>query len=294
MKNSVVKFLYNFLINKKRKQLTKYGRFLGRLFYYLNPRWRTNVKKNLEILNSDSGKKSVKNVFENNFTSFVDIFFIPKIDEHFLINCVDVINEQKVRDFASTNKRYAIVSAPIGCWELAPTLFAKVFKTRVVTIGQTAKSQKINDIIVSLRKNQNVDYLQNINFFADIYNYLDNNVPVWLLLDQSAKRNNSLFIDFFGLRTFFNAAIATICIRKDIPALPCFCIRENENVKLLNYSPIFPDKKIDPKNRIRQFAREINAAYEDVIKQYPDQCLHLYKQFKRTESKNDTKTDSIS
>ncbi len=295
MKNKITKILYNFMLHKNRDQIIRYGSFFGRLFYYLIPSWRKLVKKNLEILGADCSRKSVKNVFKNNFTSFVEIFFIPKIiDEQFIVNYVDIVNEEEVRDFIKNNKKYVIVSAFTGCWELAPTLFAKVFKTDVVVIGKKAKWDNFNDMNISLRNNRYVEYLQDIHNLKDIYGYLDNNVPVWLLLDHGIKKERSIFADLLGLRMFFNAAIATICIRKDIPAIPSFCIRENKSIKLLNYPPIFPDKKLDLRSRIRQFANGINAVYEDVIKKYPDQVLHLYKQLKRMGSENDTKTNSIS
>jgi|Wag4MinimDraft_13_1082653.scaffolds.fasta_scaffold00936_5 KDO2-lipid IV(A) lauroyltransferase len=293
MKNMAIKILYRFLIRKNRGQLIKYGRFFGALFYYLLSDRRKIVKKNLEIVGADCGKKSVKKVFENNFISFFELFLIPKIDEQFLVNCVDVVNEQEIRDFIRKHKKNILVSAHIGCWELSATIFSQIFKTDVAVIGKKIKNQSVNDIIVSLRKSQHVDYLQHRNILKNIYSCLANNVSVGVLLDQSARKKDSIFVDFFGLRTAFNASIAAICVRKDIPALPCFCIRENGKIKFLSYPPIFPDKKLEPKSRVRQFIREINIVYEDVIRKYPEQWLHLHKRFKRTESADGTETYSI-
>ncbi|MEC9492869.1 lysophospholipid acyltransferase family protein [Flexistipes sp.] len=290
---TAVRLLSNFLKNKDWQTLNKYGRIIGLLLYYILRSRRSVVAKNLEITTGKSNKKLQKSVFKNNFASFMEIFFAPKINEQFIVNNVEIDNEKDIREFIRKNKKFVLVSAHIGSWELAPPIISKVFKTRIAVIGRRIKNPYVDSLVADLRSSGKVEYLHHRNITGNIYEYLENNVPIGVLLDHSATKKDSIYVDFFGLRTTFNAGIPAICIRKNIPALICFCIRESGRIKLISYPPVYPDSKLKLKSRVRMFAKEINTIYEDIIKKYPDQWLMLHKRFKRLEQSDGKKTDSI-
>lgn len=289
----IIKFVCNFLKNKDWQTLDKYGRAVGLLAYYFLPNRRKVVAKNLEITIGKNDKKLQKSVFKNNFASFFEIFYIPKINEQFIVNNVEVKSEHNIREFMRKNKKFVLVSAHIGSWEMSPSIISKIFKTKVAIIGRRIKNPEVDNIVAELRGMGNVEYLHHRNITGNIYEYLENNVPIGVLLDHSSMKKDSIFVDFFGLKPTFNAGIPAICIRKNIPALVAFCIREEGKIKLISYPPVYPDSKLKLKSRVRQFAKDINEIYEDIIQKYPDQWLMMHKRFKRLEHSNDKKTDSI-
>ena len=290
---TAVKLISNFLKNKDWQTLNKYGRIIGLLMYYILGSRRGVVAKNLEITTGKSDKKLQKSVFKNNFASFMEIFFTPKINEQFIVNNVEIDNEKDIREFIRKNKKFVLVSAHMGSWELAPPIMSKVFKIKIAVIGRRIKNPYVDSRVAGLRSSGKVEYLHHRNITSDIYEYLENNVPIGVLLDHSATKKDSIYVDFFGLKTTFNAGIPAICIRKNIPALVCFCIREPKRIKLISYPPIYPESKLKIKSRVRKFAEDINEIYEDIITKYPEQWLMLHKRFKRLEQNDDKKTDSI-
>jgi len=290
---TAVKLISNFLKNKDWQTLDRYGRILGLLSYYTLRSRRGVVAKNLEITTGKTDKKSQKNVFKNNFASFMEIFFAPKINEQFIVNNIEIDNEKDIREFIRKNKKFVLVSAHIGSWELAPAIMSKVFKIKIAVIGRRIKNPYVDSLVADLRSSGKVEYLHHRNITGNIYEYLENNVPIGVLLDHSATKKDSIYVDFFGLRATFNAGIPAICIRKNIPALVCFGIRESGKIKLISYPPVYPDPKLKLKGRVRKFAKEINTIYEDIIKKYPDQWLMLHKRFKRLEQSDDKEADSI-
>jgi len=278
-----VKLISAFMKNRDWQTLHKYGRIIGLLLYYILKNRRNVVAKNLKITIDKNSRKLQKSVFENNFASFMEIFFVPKIDEQFIASNVEIENEKDIRVFIKKNNKFVIVSAHIGSWELAPHIVSKVFKIKIAVIGRRIKNPGVDSLVTGLRGSDNVKYLHHRNITNDIYKYLENNIPIGALLDHSATKKDSIYVDFFGMKATFNAGISVICIRKNIPALVCFCMRESGKLKLIDYPPVYPDLTLNVKSRVCKFARDINAIYEDIITKYPDQWLMLHKRFKRIE-----------
>lgn len=290
---TAVKLISNFFKTKDWQTLNRYGRRIGSLSYYIFRNRRHVVAKNLEITMGKNDKKLQKSVFKNNFASFMEIFFAPNINEQFIVNNVEIDNEKDIREFIRKNKKFVLVSAHIGSWELASPIMSKVFKIKIAVIGRRIKNPDVDSLVADLRSSGKVEYLHHRNITNDIYEYLENNTPIGVLLDHSATKKDSIYVDFFDLKPTFNAGIPAICIRKNIPALLCFCIRESGKIKLISYPPVYPDSQLKIKSRLRKFAKEINTIYEDIIMKYPDQWLMLHKRFKRLEQSDDKKTDSI-
>lgn len=289
----IINSLEKILSSTSRKTLLRFGELLGSIFYHILKHRQNVVRRNMEVIGIKPDNKTVKKVFKNNFASFMEIFYIHRTNDDFIKKNVIYTDESQLKNFLDQNDTYILASAHLGSWELAPTICSEIFSTKLAVIGRRIKNKNVNDLVYKLRNTENVDYLLHRNITSEIYKHLSDRTPVGVLLDHSAVRKDSIFVNFFGLKTTFNAGIPAICVRKNIPVLPCFFIREKDKIKMIHYPAIFPDKNLKPKERIKTLAREINKVYEDIISEYPQQWFLLHKRFKRLERHDGKDAGSI-
>ncbi|MBZ4643010.1 MAG: Kdo2-lipid lauroyltransferase/acyltransferase [Deferribacteres bacterium] len=276
--------------------LTSLGRILGTIAFYILPSRRKVAIKNAQIIGIKDPYNVAKESFKNSFASFLEVFFIKKIDTSFLEKHVIINNDDvnKILNLNETFGPYFVVSAHIGSWEIVPKLFTLKFDKVVCIVGRKIKNSNIDNLIKRLRSDEKIIYLSHRNIAFEISKLVDKKIIVGTLLDHSALKKDSIYVDFFGLKTSFIAGIPILSAKKNIPVVPVFCIRvDKHTLKIICYDPIFPDKNLKPGERILNIAEKINSVYEDIIKKYPEQWYLMHKRFKRVK-KDDNQEETYS
>jgi len=277
--------------------LIKTGRFLGLVAYYLLPSRRKVAIKNAEIIGAATPKRIAKESFKNSFSAFLEIFHTKKIDKNFIENNVEIDSdtEKKITEFNKKYSSYFVAGAHLGSWELVAKIFSLKYNKHVCIVGRRIKNKDIDNLIRKFRGDENITYLNHRNVAFEIAKIANQNTVIGTLLDHSALGKDAIYVDFFGYKASFIAGIPILSVKKNIPIIPIFCIRKNnEKLKFICYDPILPDKTLKPKDRILDLAKKINIVYEDIIKKYPDQWYLIHKRIKRVKKDgDDEKTYSL-
>lgn len=288
----ILKFIFEKL---SYRQTVKFGRFLGGVFYYiLNSRRRVAIK-NARIIGVKNPEKTARESFKNNFVSFLEIFFIKKSDRTFIEENV-IIEEVFLKKIHAVNEKYPAyfaVGGHIGSWELCPKLFSDIFHKKGAIVGRSIKNKDIDELVKDMRSSENVLYLSHRNVAFAISKLVTDGFSVGTLLDHGATHKDSVYVDFFGIKTSFIAGIPILSVKKNIPIVPIFLIRDCEKLKFICYDEILPDLNLAVKERIKDVALKINRVYEDIITKYPEQWFLIHKRFKRMMNKNGEISDSV-
>ncbi len=108
--------------------------------------------------------------------------------------------------------------------------------------------------------------------------------PFLYLPDQDFGRNDSVFVNFFGIPTATIAGLGRIAAMTGAKVIPAIPIREADNTVTLRFYPAwehFPgsDNEAD--------AQRMNDFIEERVREYPEQYFWLHKRFKtRPEGEN--------
>ncbi|MCB4205209.1 lysophospholipid acyltransferase family protein [Deferribacterales bacterium Es71-Z0220] len=293
----LILILSNIFESLSYNSLIKTGRFLGIVAYYLLPGRRRIAVKNAEIIGAFNPKKVAKESFKNSFSAFLEIFHTKKIDKNFLEKNVEFSaeTEQKLSDFNKNYGSYFVAGAHLGSWELVAKIFSLKYGKQTCIVGRRIKNKNVDDLIRKFRADENIIYLSHRNIAFEIAKIANQDTVIGTLLDHSALGKDAIYVDFFGHKTSFIAGIPILSVKKNIPIIPLFCVREkNGKLKFVSYDPILPDNTLKPKERILDVARKINMVYEDIIKKYPEQWYLIHKRFKRVKKdESDEKTYSL-
>ncbi|MGA1846462.1 lysophospholipid acyltransferase family protein [Deferribacter abyssi] len=282
--------LFKFFQNRDLTTLYRFGNLFGGMAYYLLNSRRSVAERNCELIGIKDIRKVVRESFKNTFCSFMEIFYLHKIDNEFILNNVIFENEDTIRKLLEANKSIFVVSAHIGSWEFTPIIFKKVFKVNTAIVGRRIKNKNVDKFIRKQRSVNEIKYFTHRDVALKLSKLLDEGYAIGTLLDHSALSKDSIYVEFFGLKTSFIAGVPLLSIRKKIPILPVFLIREGGYYKMIDYPPIFPERKGDVKENMERIARRINEVYEDIIRKYPEQWYLIHKRFKRVKDGEETRS----
>jgi KDO2-lipid IV(A) lauroyltransferase len=101
-----------------------------------------------------------------------------------------------------------------------------------------------------------------------------------LLIDQNAKRHQSVFIDFFGRTASANMGPAYLTLLTGVPVIMYFFVRENGKYRceflpelpVINTGDLEKDLIVNTQN--------FNNSLEGIIRRYPDQWFWLHNRWK--------------
>jgi KDO2-lipid IV(A) lauroyltransferase len=270
--------------------LRRVGMALGTLYYYVSPSRRKVAEKNAEVIGARAPKAVAKSSFRHSFATFAESMYSHRMTPE-MVEKIEIENLSGAP--VDTSKSYFMITAHIGCWELAAVAFTMIFDTKCAVIGRKMKNGKINEFLIKQRENDRLIHISHRNVAERVPECLENGISVGSLLDHSAVQKDSIFIPFFGKNTTFIKGIPTLSVRRNVDILPVFMVRTDRLYKMIIYPAISPDMSLKPKERIYDVARRVNEVYEDIIRKYPDQWYLLHKRFKKQMDEKGEVTDTF-
>jgi len=107
---------------------------------------------------------------------------------------------------------------------------------------------------------------------------LKEGLAAWYSPDQDFGRQRSVFADFMGIQTATVRMTATLAKRSGALVVPYFPIRlpDNKGYEIR----ILPPLENYPSGDDIKDARKVNAVFEEIVKQYPEQYMWLHRRFK--------------
>lgn len=103
---------------------------------------------------------------------------------------------------------------------------------------------------------------------------------VAMLIDQNAKRDHGIFIDFLGRKACSNSGPAFIALMSGVPVIPYFFVRENGKY-CLEFLPEVPVVNTgDMEKDILVNTQNFNRIIENIIRRYPDQWFWIHDRWK--------------
>ncbi|WP_164885375.1 lysophospholipid acyltransferase family protein [Geovibrio thiophilus] len=280
----MIKFFYLLLGGRSLGFLRRTGSFLGFVFWYLLPARRKIAIKNAEIVGAPDPVKCARESFRHTFMSYMEAFYIGRVDEKFLEKYIKIICRCEKPDPITGE---IIVSAHFGCWELAAPSLAVISPLRIGLLARKIKDPKIDEFVKGRRDfSDKLIYLHHRDCAEEISRLIASNAHIAALLDHASTEKDSIFIPFFGIKTTFNKGLPLIAVRRNIPIRPAFMKRTDEGAEMIFLEQILPDPNLKPKDRINDVAIKINKAFEEIISKNPEQWYLLHKRFKKTEDEN--------
>ena len=173
-----------------------------------------------------------------------------------------------------------ILAGHCGNWELAA---ARISRDIPVTgLARPMANPLVEATIEALRSAAGNRTLNARDSARGVLRLLRRGEAVGMLLDQSALRNERVFVPFLGRPAATNLGLAMLALKTGAPVLPAFSAREADGRhRVWIGAPIPLAETGDRATRIGVSTARYTAAIEAYVRRYPEQWFWVHNRWKR-------------
>lgn len=168
-----------------------------------------------------------------------------------------------------------------GNWEwLAAAATPELGRTLNIVV-KSLKPESLNDWITSARSRWGTRVHDRRGSVRELLRVLKSNDPIGFIIDQNAKRNWGIFVEFFGKPACTTDGLAQLAAISQCPVYPVFCRRLPENNSVLvEVGEPLPPPKDRSEEAIRELTQQVTKRLEDFIRMYPDQWIWMHRRWR--------------
>lgn len=263
----------------------RFFRRLGLLFARLSPQRRRIAATNLDIAFGTALSQTEKNrittaSFQNLPALIFDFLKLPQLPPAQRDRWIEIHGEEHLREALALGRGVLAVSAHFGNFLLL--LCAMVFKGHTVyVVTRHFKSDRLEKIYTAIYARFGVRTFPKRHEAANILKALKSGALVGYVLDQNMRRENGIFVDFFGKQACTIKGVATLAGRYGSPILPVFMVSTPDGRHHIHIQKaLIPDDPATMKQRDGELTQYYTTMIEEWITRYPEQWWWLHRRWK--------------
>jgi len=261
------------------------GELIGDLMYRVMIRRRTIGFKNMDIaFGSEFSEQEKQHILRSNFRnlgkSLVEVIHFPKMSKRYLQEKVKIIGQENYLAAMSKGKGVIYLAAHLGNWEMTPHAQSAIGHPLNIVV-RPLDNPFLDSIVTKMRTMHGNKLLPRRNGLKQIISALKNKEAVGILMDQNTKRNQGIFVDFFGKSACTIPVIAILALRYDVPVISGFIVRTGFDTHTLYIGPEIEIQRTgDAQKDVEVNTANLNKIIEDFIRRYPDQWFWIHNRWK--------------
>lgn len=261
------------------------GECLGIIAYITFPSRRRTAFNNLRLaLGNAKTDKELRHIAwqvgKNMGKNAVEFFRLPRLSAQNIDKYLEWDSLDNLVEALKLNRGAFMLAAHFGNWELtAVALSLKGFTVNLVT--KYLKNELLNRFWLDTRSKLHINPLYREGSLRDIIKALKTNGLMGFVLDQNTRRNEGIFVNFFGRPACTIPSLAVLTQRLNTPVLPCFTVRKPNG----RHRVIIEKYMLFQEPPAGQDAIAYNTQlYTDIIERYirrhPDHWIWMHKRWK--------------
>lgn len=263
---------------------------IGKFFYHYLGFRKKIILKNLHLvfgnhLTAEEIQKLAISFYSHAITSIRESIQMRFMSTQKIKQQAIVIGEEYLANSTGDSVRGALVlTGHFGNWEFAPIagiLNFKNFTGHFYFVRKAQTVKLIEKIFFKKYFDVGLGVIYKKNSLMQVYEKLENNQIVVMVMDQYAKGKEGIKVDFFGHQTNTYRTVAMIARNSGVPVIPARSYRQKNGSHVLEFFPPLPWIPCEnPVEEIMLNTRQYNQILEQLVLEYPEQWLWLYNRWK--------------
>ena len=172
------------------------------------------------------------------------------------------------------------ITSHSGCYEMNVQLLARK-GLRCLTIGQELFDKRVDKLIVTMRKRNNITYLYRDQSSREVIRFLNKGGALGVLLDQDTY-GDGVFADFLGIPAYTPSGPVRMAMRYNLPVFAGYSARQKDDTHCIYISErIQLDNTGNYERDLVNNVQKVNDFLCSGIRQYPDQWVWMHRRWKR-------------
>lgn len=266
----------------------RFGKGMGRLFYYLDRRHREITKQNLRVslekgLSDAELARIAISCFENLGLSLTEMVRAEKMAVSEIMKNITIEGMEHYKDAIRQGKGVVLLGAHFGSWELLGIIISIIFQKGYV-VARKLDNPFVERKLGRIRSSKGNLTLNKNDAFWEMIRLLKKGEIVGVLMDQNVSRREGVFVPFFGQPACTNKGLAMILLKTGTPAVPIFMVRRPDGTHRVEIKPaVSLIHTGNLKSDIRENTAQITRSIEDMVRKHPEQWFWMHRRWKTKE-----------
>ncbi len=262
----------------------RWGAQLGRLFYWMDRRHRAVAHTNLQrAFGAEKEERAMKEIavgaFMNLGRAIAEITRAPVMSDAQILEVLQIEGLTHYHAARALGRGVILLTAHFGNWEWVATGMAlRGFPIHVV--ARPLDNPHLDWMIHGWRVRGGNRVLNKHTASAEIIRLLRQGEMIGVLLDQNARREDAVFVDYFGVPAATHKGVAIIALRTGAPVLPIFFIREGAQRRIIIEAPLTLPRSGTLKQNMLDATALFTQKIESYVRRYPDHWIWIHRRWK--------------
>lgn len=207
---------------------------------------------------------------------------MPHMSENDAMELISFKNVEKLPE----DHRYIALVAHTGNWELMGAATPLTGHGYLNIVVKSLKPSWLNDWVCKTRTQWGTRVHDRRGSSRNLLRVLKKKEPLGFILDQNAKNNWGVFVDFFGEPACTSDGLAQLAAISGYEIFPVFCRREPKTKKLvveIGERISGPNDRSD--DEIHRVTAVCTQKIEAFVRKYPDEWIWMHRRWRTKEKK---------
>lgn len=217
-----------------RKGALAFGRVMGRLSMTFLPGRYQLAKENMSLalpeLSTAEIEENIRKNFEHIGISGVEMLRLDMLTpgSNDINRYFDIENVHLLREALALKKGVILLTGHLGFWEIGQFILPELGIPFDV-VAKPLKNPLTERYFGKIRTSFGTEILNSRKGARRILKSLQAERVVGILLDQHISPPGSVATEFFGSKAYTTTAITSLAMKRQIPIVPVFCLRQPDN-----------------------------------------------------------------
>ena len=209
----------------------------GTLWYKLDRRHRKVAESNIRLALGYTSDQEIKALVKENFihlaTVFLETLSIARFNGRNSYDYASATGLDLLEESLAGGKGLFLLTSHFGNWEWLAYLTPFHVSKPLNIIVRPLNSPWLNKALLYLRERSGNRVIDKKKATQAVFQALQNNEMVGILLDQVASRGEGIYAPFFGVYVLTHRALAALAIKTGAPVPPAFIRPQPDGKKLV-------------------------------------------------------------
>jgi KDO2-lipid IV(A) lauroyltransferase len=254
------------------------GRGIGRVAHVFSRRKREIRARIRESLDVDvaEARRIERGMYSNLGMTIAEFFRMERMSEEEMRSHVRFENLERLPLDCGT---IAIITHT-GNFELQAAASRLYISRPLNVVVKSLRPESLNNWITRVRTHWGVRIHDRKGSFRELLKVIKRGENLAYILDQNAKRNWGVFVDFFGKPACTSDGLAQMAALSGNPIFPVFCRRLPDHHLLVTVGEEVPGPKDRSPEEIHRVTAACTKTVEDFIRKHPDQWIWMHRRWR--------------
>lgn len=250
--------------------------WVGDLSYWVLPRRRANVRRNLSLVlrgGTERLGRLMRETFREGARYYYDTFRVPALTDDELEAAISLEGWEHLEEGLKGGKGVVLVTAHLG----SPVLVAQILAVRgcrVVSVVEAVNPPQLLDLMSRARGSRGIRLVPlGPSIVRELTEALERNEIVGLVADRDLQ-GSGVPAEFFGAETIMPSGPVTLAIRTGATLVPAFTYRLHDGSFLARIEEPLPMVRTGKlREDVRLNTQRLAAVLEKAIAEKPEQWI---------------------